>query len=256
MAKVKLIDVTKCCACKGCQTACKNWNQLPAQETTFVGSMENPADFDADTWCRVMFNEHDEGDVKWYFSKFCCLHCSDPACASVCPVDAIGKSSLGSVNVDQETCISCGLCVTACPFDVPRLGGTDGKMYKCTQCFDRAGNQLNPACATTCPTGAVSYGDKDAKISEANDRVDFIKGKHSNAQVYGVEELGGLGTIYVLPDAPDKCGLPADPQVSLANYALMAALAPIKTLAAVGLTVGFMHKFLENKAAQQKDNIE
>ena len=253
MAKVKLIDVTKCCACKGCQTACKNWNQLPAQETTFVGSMENPADFDANTWCRVMFNEHDGDTVKWYFSKFQCMHCSEPACKDVCPVSAISKTSLGSVKVDQETCIACGLCVPACPFDVPRIGD---KMYKCTQCFDRAGNQLKPACATTCPTGAVSFGDKDAKISEANDRVAAISGKHPNAQVYGVDELGGLGTIYVLPDAPDKCGLPVDPQVSLSKYFWQAAMSPFKTLAAVGLTVGFMHKFLENKAAEQKETIE
>ena len=254
MAKVKLIDVTKCIACKGCQTACKNWNQLPSQETTFTGSYENPADFDANTWCRVKFNEHDEDGIKWYFSKFQCMHCSDPACKTICPVSAISKTSNGSVRVDIETCIGCGACIGACPFDVPRLDG--GKMYKCTQCFDRTGNQLTPACAKTCPTGAVSFGDKDAKISEAKDRVEFIKGKHPNAQVYGIDELGGLGTIYVLPDAPDKCGLPADPQVSLSTYFMYAALAPIKTLAAVGLTVGFMHKFLENKAAAQKENIE
>lgn len=254
MAKVKLIDVTKCIACKGCQTACKNWNQLPSQETTFTGSYENPADFDANTWCRVKFNEHDEDGIKWYFSKFQCMHCSDPACKTICPVSAISKTSSGSVKVDIDTCIGCGACIGACPFDVPRIG--NGKMYKCTQCFDRTGNNLVPACATTCPTGAVSFGDKDAKISEANDRVAAISGKHPNAQVYGVEELDGLGTIYVLPDAPDKCGLPADPQVSLSTYFMYAAMAPIKTLAAVGLTVGFMHKFLENKAAAQKENIE
>lgn len=254
MAKVKLIDTTKCIACKGCQTACKNWNQLPAQETTFVGSYENPADLDPNTFCRVKFNEYDEGGaIKWYFAKFQCMHCSEPACMGVCPAKAISKTSLGSVKVDQETCIACGLCVTACPFEVPRVGT---KMYKCTQCFDRAGNQLTPACAKTCPTGAVSFGDQSAKISEAEDRVAAIKDKYPNAQIYGKEELGGLGTIYVLKDAPDKYGLPADPQVSLSTYFWNVALAPVKTLAAVGLTVGFMHKFVESKAAEKEDNIE
>ncbi|MDO9573475.1 MAG: 4Fe-4S dicluster domain-containing protein [Candidatus Contubernalis sp.] len=254
MAKVKLIDTTKCIGCKGCQTACKNWNQLPAQETTFVGSYENPADLDANTWCRVKFNEYDEGGMKWYFNKFQCMHCSDPACATICPVSAISKTSSGSVKVDTDTCIGCGACVGACPFNVPRV---DVKMFKCTQCFDRTGNNLTPACAKTCPTGAISYGDRDAKITEAEDRISAISGKYPNAQIYGKDELGGLGTVYVLADDPEKYGLPADPQVSLSTYFWNVALAPVKTLAAVGLTVGFMHKFVEKKAAEMKeDNVE
>ncbi len=248
--KVKLIDVTKCTACRGCQTACKNWNQLPAVETRFTGSYENPADFSADTWCRVKFNEHDEGEIKWYFTKYQCMHCTDAACKSVCPANAISKTSLGTVHVDKDACINCELCQAACPFDVPRF---DDVMKKCTQCFDRISNGYTPACALTCPTDAVTFGDLDDKIAEAEDRVSVLGG---NAQVYGKKELDGLGVIYVLPDDPDKCGLPVNPEVGLSTYFWNVALRPVKTLAAVGITVGFMQDFVCKKAKESSNKSE
>ena len=251
MAKVKLIDITKCMACKGCQTACKNWNQLPAQETTFVGSMENPADFDVNTWCRVKFNEHDEGEIKWHFTKYQCMHCTDAACKSVCPANAISKTSLETVHVDEEACVNCELCQPACPFDVPRFGDV---MKKCTQCFDRISNGYTPACARVCPTGCVTFGDKDDKIAEAEDRIAKLGG---NAQIYGKDELDGLHVIYVLPDDPDKCGLPVNPEVGLSTYFWNVALRPVKTLAAVGITMGFMTNFIKNRAEKmEKEQVE
>ncbi|UNC90833.1 4Fe-4S dicluster domain-containing protein [Candidatus Contubernalis alkaliaceticus] len=254
MAKVKLIDVSKCIGCRGCQSACKNWNQLPAVETKFTGTYENPPDLSLETWCRIKFNEYDEDSVKWYFSKYQCMHCSDPACKTICPVNAISITSLGTVNVDYDTCIGCGACQSACPFDVPRI---DTKMMKCTQCFDRVSNGQIPACAKTCPTGAVTFGEKEDKITEAEERVNTLKDMgFSNAQVYGKDELGGLGVIYALADAPEKYGLPADPQVSLSTYFWNVALAPVKTLAALGLTIGFMGEFMKKKASgKNEENI-
>ncbi len=246
-SKVRMIDVTKCMGCKGCQVACKQWNQLPATQTTFTGSYENPADFAAETWGRVKFNEYEQGnDIKWYFNFSSCMHCTEAGCMDVCPVNAIHRTSLHTVKVDQETCIACGLCITACPFDVPRVGElTKNAMWKCTSCFDRISNGMETACATACCTGAITFGDKDAKIAEAEERAAAIGG-----QVYGKDELGGLGVIYVLADSPDKYGLPVNPEIALSTYIWNVALQPVKLLAAVGITFGLMNSMVGKISAK------
>lgn len=248
MHKMRLVDITKCVACKGCQVACKQWNQLPAQQTVFTGSYENPADLDFNTWSRVQFNEHEEGGgIKWYFTFTSCMHCDEPACAPVCPVKAIAVTELGAVVVDQETCIGCGICRTACPFDIPRIDA--GKMAKCTFCFDRISNNLSTACSRTCAPGAISFGNESDIIAKAEARVSALGG---NAQIYGKDEVGGTNCIFVLPDSPEKCGLPANPEVGLSAYFWKSALKPVRALAAVGITIGFMNNFIKQKAAQME----
>ncbi|MGI6307790.1 MAG: 4Fe-4S dicluster domain-containing protein [Dethiobacteria bacterium] len=255
--KVRVIDTTKCIGCRSCQVACKNWNQLPATETAFAGSYENPSDLSSETWSRVRFNEHaDNGEVKWYFSFYSCMHCSEPACINVCQFDALSKSGTGPVIVDRELCKGCGACAAVCPFQVPRTGG--GKMWKCTFCTDRIGNGLETACAKACPTGTISFGDADEKIAEAEARVSLLQERgYANAQIYGKEELGGLSVIYILADTPDKYGLPVNPEVSLATtYLWKVALAPVKALATVGLAAGTLSSWLrlrKEKVAQEKE---
>lgn len=61
MTKAMLIDTSKCVGCRGCQAACKQWNQLPAEETTFSGTYENPPRLSPITWMRVTFTEVEEG---------------------------------------------------------------------------------------------------------------------------------------------------------------------------------------------------
>lgn len=253
--KVRLIDVSKCMGCRGCQVACKNWNRLPAVETEFTGTYENPPDLMPETWSRVRFREHQEGDeTRWFFAFYSCLHCEDPACLNVCPVDAIARSSLGAVRINQEECINCGACVTACPFEIPR---TNGVAWKCTFCFDRISNNLVTACTKSCPTRAITFGDKEDKISEAEARVQELQDQgFNNAQIYGKEEVGGTNLIYVLCDTPDKYGLPVDPQVSLSTYIWKAALRPVKAMAAVGLAFSFMNNFVEKKAKEKTKESE
>ncbi|MEW5920998.1 MAG: 4Fe-4S dicluster domain-containing protein [Bacillota bacterium] len=257
--KVRVIDVTKCIGCKSCQVACKNWNQLPAAQTTFTGSYENPVDLMPQSWSRVKFNEHASGgNVKWYFNFFSCMHCSDPACTNICPVNAIHKTSLETVKIDQGTCIGCGLCKTACPFDVPRIGQITGKnaSWKCTSCFDRISNGMATACATACPTGTITFGDEAEKLAAAEARVAELKSRgYTGAQLYGKEELGGLGVIYVLADSPDKYGLPVNPEVALSTYIWNVALQPVKFLAAVGITFGLMNSMI-GKIAEKKNKKE
>jgi formate dehydrogenase iron-sulfur subunit len=257
--KAKLIDVSRCTACRGCQAACKNWNQLPAVETQFTGSYENPPEFQPTTWTRVTFNEDSSnGQVKWHFAKKQCMHCTDAACLSICPAQAIYHTPLGTVRIDQEKCVGCGACVGVCPFGVPRVDPNTKKSRKCTMCYERLTNDKKPACVTACPTGALSFGDRDEMIALGEERVDALKEKgYANAQLYGVDELGGLGVIYVLTESPAAYNFPEDPAISeVTMYLWKMALGPIRTLATVGLAAGALSGWLQMRKEEIRKEKE
>jgi len=56
-AKAILVDVAKCIGCRGCQVACKQWNNLPAECTNCEGSYENPKNLSPITYTLVRFTE-------------------------------------------------------------------------------------------------------------------------------------------------------------------------------------------------------
>jgi len=165
-----LIDVTRCTACRACQVACKEWNQLPGEATTFTGSYQNPPDLSATTWTLVQFRETSEGDgLRWRFRKAQCMHCTDAICHAVCPNDAVTKYPEGNVVINQERCQGCLRCVESCPFQVPHLNPATKKTAKCRGCLDRVTNGLPPACIKTCTSGALQYGLRARLLREALD---------------------------------------------------------------------------------------
>jgi Fe-S-cluster-containing dehydrogenase component len=88
-----------------------------------------------------------------------CMHCEDPACAQVCPADAIKQTEDGIVHSSMKSrCIGCSNCVLACPFGVPRYVATIDQMMKCDMCFDRTSIGKRPMCATVCPSQALFFG--------------------------------------------------------------------------------------------------
>lgn len=88
-----------------------------------------------------------------------CMHCEDPACAAVCPADAIKKTSDGVVQSSlKPRCIGCTNCVFACPFGVPKYDVKVDQMMKCDMCYDRTSVGLKPMCATVCPSSALFFG--------------------------------------------------------------------------------------------------
>jgi len=218
MEKIAMLyDSSKCTACRGCQVACKQWNDLQASKTINLGSYENPPDLAANTWTRITFTEVEKGDkVEWLFLKRGCMHCTEAACVEVCPTNALKRHPLGMVTVERELCNGCGYCTQFCPFHIPRLDAEilsgAGKSYKCNMCQERITNGEQPACVKTCPPGAMSFGERSAMVAKGQARVEYLKAHgFPNANLYGANLLGGLGRMYVLLEPPAVYGLPEAP---------------------------------------------
>lgn len=216
-----LYDSSLCTACKGCQVACKCWNNLPSptglNANTFTGTYQNPPDLNVNTRLIMTFDEREGGDkgVMWAFGRRACQHCTDAPCAEICPSGALKKDAeTGMVVLDRELCVGCKYCSIACPFDVPRYSDIpETKMNKCTGCPDRIAQGLSPACVTTCQPGALKFGPRDEMLALAHERVEILKARgFENACVYGENEMGGLHVIQVLKYGPEPHGAVVDPK--------------------------------------------
>ena len=124
-----LIDTSLCIACRGCQVACKQWNEMPAEITQNMGNYKNPPDLSYHTWTLIDFKEFRDvaGKVHWVFRKEQCRHCVNPGCLNACPVpNAIVKDGSGAVIVNQNLCGDCNTeCYDGCPWSIPRFRGYD-----------------------------------------------------------------------------------------------------------------------------------
>ena len=127
-----------------------------------------------------------------------CQHCQEPTCVSVCPVGAFTKTAEGPVLYDENKCIGCRYCMQACPFQVPRYEWTSLKprVQKCRLCSERVKAGKQTACAEACPTGATKFGDRDALIREAYERIKAEPGKYVN-RIYGLNDVGGTSVLYI-----------------------------------------------------------
>jgi len=208
-----LIDETRCTGCRACQVACKQWNDLPGETTRNTGSYQNPPALSAKTWNLIEFREIETGDkVDWYFFKHACMHCEHPACVSVCPVGALQKTASGPVIYDDRKCIGCRYCMAACPFGIPTFDWDKGLLdhpviRKCNFCVDRISNGLEPACAKTCPSKVIQFGERDALLAEAEARIAKNPSRYVN-YVYGKTEAGGTSILYLSAVPFDQLGLP------------------------------------------------
>ncbi|CAM5302460.1 formate dehydrogenase subunit beta [Alcaligenes faecalis] len=245
----KLIDTSKCIGCKACQVACMEWNDTRDEIGHNVGVYDNPADLTDKSWTIMRFAEYENpaGDLEWLIRKDGCMHCEDPGCLKACPSPgAIVQYTNGIVDFHEENCIGCGYCVTGCPFDVPRISEKDKKAYKCTLCSDRVAVGQEPACAKTCPTGAIVFGTKEDMQHHAEERIEDLKSRgFENAGLYDPAGVGGTHVMYVLhhADKPELYSdLPKDPQIS-PMVSLWKGVAKPLGVAAMALTalIGFFH---------------
>jgi formate dehydrogenase iron-sulfur subunit len=189
-----------------------------------------------------------------------CKHCTHAACLDVCPTGALFRTEYGTVVVQEDVCNGCGYCVPACPFgvldkrhlprqDPPKLPlitkQEDGRVWKCTLCYDRLKGGHEPACAKACPTDSIQFGPLDELRERAEQRLEKLEADNWNgARLYGNDPedgVGGFGAFFLLLDEPEVYGLPPDPVVTTKHLPEMWKTAAVATGALVlGVVAGFL----------------
>jgi formate dehydrogenase iron-sulfur subunit len=208
-------DTTVCIGCKACEVACKQWNQLPDDGFVFSGlSYDNTIQLGAATWRHVAFVEQSD---RWLMMSDVCKHCARAGCLEACPTGAIVRTEFDSVYVQPDVCNGCGYCVVSCPFGVIDRLEADGRAWKCTMCYDRQRDNLEPACAKACPTDSIQFGELDDLRAKAGERVAELHARGvTGAYLYGAGPdsqpgTGGLNAFFLLVDRPEVYNLPPDP---------------------------------------------
>ncbi len=244
-------DTTVCIGCKACEVACKEWNNLPADNLGLTGqSYDNTGALSANTWRHVAFIEHlaeRPTEMKpfqsdWLMMSDVCKHCHNPPCMEACPTGALFKTEFDTVVVQQDICNGCGYCVPACPFGVVDISTLDGKAHKCTLCYDRLKGGLEPACAKSCPTDSIQFGEVSELLHRAGRRVEKLHGLGvETAYLYGAPGgpgatggLGHLNAFFLLTDRPEVYNLPEAP-TRPSNRVAPSLAAGLATVAALAL---------------------
>jgi formate dehydrogenase iron-sulfur subunit len=213
--------------------------------------------------------------LRWLMSSDVCKHCTHAACLDVCPTGSLFRTEFGTVVVQEDICNGCGYCVPACPFgvldrrrlprtDAPASGGTsrfpqtpstgplprtgrfaagkkeDGRVWKCTLCYDRLKGGHEPACAKACPTDSIQFGELDELRERAEKRLEKLEANAWNgARLYGHDPddgVGGFGAFFLLLDEPEVYGLPPDPVVTTKDLPAMWATTAVAAAATVVAT--------------------
>ena len=202
---VMVIDLSRCKNARKCISKCQTMHGLPPE----------------DEWMKVFLMQDSSDTAPYWFPKPC-FHCNQPPCVKVCPVGATYKRTDGLVLIDNERCIGCKFCMTACPYSsrvfqwdepmhseemahaeyspetsVPSRVGTVGK---CDFCPDMARKGKLPDCVTGCPNGVIFFGDKNEDIvSNGSESFRFSELVHDRAGYHFMAELGTEPNVYYLP---------------------------------------------------------
>jgi tetrathionate reductase subunit B len=202
MAKVMIIDITKCNGCYNCQVACKD--EHVGNDWTPI-AMPQP-----DTGQFWMRNEDiirgQVPKVKLAYMHHTCQHCDDAPCLKACKSEAIYKREDGAVIIDPTKCAGQRNCIAACPYGVIYFNEGMQTAQKCTWCahlLDQGWKE--PRCVDACPTGALTFGE-ESELQEQISRAEVLKPEaKAGVRVYyiGIPKRFIGGAVYD-PEA-DEC---------------------------------------------------
>lgn len=196
-----LTDLTKCVGCRSCERACVKANNLPVPppgsfaDTSVFREKRRP-----DTRALTVVNAYT--NPKWpkpVYRKVQCNHCVEPACASACLVGALKKTPEGPVIYNEDVCVGCRYCMTACPFYIPSFdyfNVASPAIWKCTMCAPRVMKRMTPACAEACPVRATTFGKRSRIIKLARERIRNRPDRYID-HIYGEQEVGGTDWFYI-----------------------------------------------------------
>jgi formate dehydrogenase iron-sulfur subunit len=185
----------------------------------------------------------------WVFMSDVCKHCTNAGCLDACPTGALIRTEHQTVVLQPDVCNGCGYCVPACPFGVVDRDPEDGRAGKCTLCYDRLEDGLEPACAKSCPTDSIQFGPHEELVEIASRRVAELQSRGiESAYLYGAgdepgEQLaGGLGAFFLLTEPPERYGLPASADSPVQENLVPATLAAVGAglLATAGAVLAFV----------------
>lgn len=172
-----VIDLRRCIGCHACTVVCKMENSLP------------------EGFFRSWVVEADKGkypDVTRVKLPRLCNQCEKAPCEQVCPVKATHRDEGGVVVIDQDKCIGCRYCISACPYDARYINPKKGTADKCDLCLDRIKGGLMPACVSTCVAHARFFGD----LNNPNSEVSKLLSEHSYQVLR--PELGTKPSVFYI----------------------------------------------------------
>ena len=169
---------------------------------------------------------------RWIFMSDVCKHCTNAGCMDACPTGALIRTEFETVVLQADVCNGCGYCIPSCPFGVVARSPEDGRAAKCTLCYDRLQDGLEPACAKACPTDSIQFGPYDELVDVAQRRVATLQDRGlDGAYLYGAGDApgaqlaGGLGAFFLLTEEPERYGLPAEADSPIQENVVPATLA-------------------------------
>ena len=226
-----LYDNTRCIGCRKCELACNKVNELPAPKRPFsdLEVMDAPRRTTAKAYTVVNRYDGIPGASGPQYRKIQCNHCLEPACASVCFVRAFTKTPKGAVVYDPSVCVGCRYCMIACPFNIPAYeydNAFSPRVMKCTMCYPRIVKGLLPGCVEICPTGALTYGQREDLLKIARERIRRFPGRYVD-HIYGETEMGGTSWLYLSAVAFNRIGMREDLGVTPAPQLTAGALSAV-----------------------------